>query len=163
MNNVPTVLVITCLLMSLAPAQADERRRSGTDTARHPSIADDGGADHRAGAVRSRGAPFARGVPVDPAKEQFWSDKCVQQRARGWGHTGDCDSPAYTGAGRDLRPGTGWHSGGYRRYPGAPAGGGYPGRPFHPSGGAVIIVPSTRDQAPGVRGRPDRSGFSGNR
>jgi hypothetical protein len=38
----------------------------------------------------------------DPAVRQYWSDRCVQQRARGWGQTADCDNPAYSGG---YRPG----------------------------------------------------------
>lgn len=35
---------------------------------------------------------------MDPAVEQFWSDRCVQQRRdRSRPHTKDCDNPAYTG------------------------------------------------------------------
>jgi hypothetical protein len=132
-NNVLLVLVMASMLISLTSVQADERRRSGTDTARHPSIGRDGGDDHRAGADSIRGTPPVRGVTVDPAVQQYWSNKCVQQRARGWGQTGDCDSPAYTGGGRDVyRRGAPHDRRGYGRYPGPSAGGYDPYRPSYP-------------------------------
>jgi hypothetical protein len=158
------VLLATSMLISLTSVQADERRRSGTDTARHPSIVRDGGTDDRVGAGSNRGAPPMRRVPVDPAVEQYWSNKCLQQRARGWGHTGDCDSPAYTGGGRDLYRGSAPRNGrGYGRYPGTSTGGYYRGRPSHPGGEPVIIVPENRGGDPYVPGRAGRGGFSGNR
>lgn len=42
---------------------------------------------------------------IDPAVEQFWSDRCVQQRRdRSRPHTKDCDNPAYTGGYRGREP-----------------------------------------------------------
>jgi hypothetical protein len=160
-NKVLLVLVMASMLTSV---QADERRRSGSDTARHPTIGRDGGADHRVGADSIRGTPPVRGVPVEPALEQYWSNKCVQQRARGWGHTGDCDSPAYTGGGRDLyRRSARRYGRGYGRYPGPSAGGYDPYRPSYPGSEAVIIVPGKRGGVPYDPGRSGRSGFSGSR
>ena len=98
-RTLPRRLVACLFGACLLPAavQADERRQSGTDTARQSA----------------RSAPLtspSSGIgtvyegrtlqeQIDPAVRQYWSDKCVQQRARGWGHTGDCRHPAYSGAG----------------------------------------------------------------
>jgi hypothetical protein len=42
---------------------------------------------------------------IDPAVEQFWSDRCVQQRRdRNRPHTKDCDNPAYSGGYRARDP-----------------------------------------------------------
>jgi len=43
------------------------------------------------------GPAMAEPRRVDPAVEQFWSDRCVQQRRDRRPHTKDCDNPAYTG------------------------------------------------------------------
>lgn len=89
--------LLGCLL--LAAAQADERRHSDADTSRHgPPPAKPTGPAR----LLPQGArPPAQGrtllEDVDPAVRQYWSDKCVQQRARGWGNTGDCNHPAYSG------------------------------------------------------------------
>lgn len=65
---------------------------------------------------------------IDPAVEQFWSDRCVQQRRdRSRPHTKDCDNPAYTGGAHARDPyrhhqsppygyGSGWGSS-HRRGP----------------------------------------------
>lgn len=111
----PAITAIAVLVLGLLPslAEADERRRSGTDTSRHPP----GGmarsterqpAHERTGerlvmpSVRGQGATMME--RVDPAVRQYWSSKCVQQRARGWGHTGDCNHPAYSGSGYGAAP-----------------------------------------------------------
>jgi len=163
-SNVLLLLVAMSLLISLTPIQADERRRSGTDTARHPSTGRDGDTDHRVGADSIRGVPPVRRMPIDPAVEQYWSNKCVQQRARGWGNTGDCDSPAYTGGGRDLHRGRARNDGrGYGRYSGPSLDAYDPRRPSYPGSEAVNIVPRNRGGGPYKPGRFGQSGFSGNR
>jgi len=97
------LMLLAALLFGAGAAAADERRHSGEDTSRHPRR-DDGQAyrppPRLSAGRRSYDDPL---VGSSPAERQYWSDRCVQQRARGWGSTGDCDSPAYTG-GYDRRP-----------------------------------------------------------
>ncbi len=119
--------LLLCLL--LAPAQADERRQSGTDTGRH--VAPRAAPSAPASAQRLRRQSVRRSVDdrtlledIDPAVRQYWSQKCVQQRARGWGHTGDCNHPAYSGGYDGRAP---------LVVPYDPRGRGYPSR-IHPEG-----------------------------
>lgn len=100
------------LLSCLPPTvlSAAERRQSGEDTARHATQSAEPGSGGRQRAGERLVTPSAR-VPgptlmeaVDPAVRQYWSDKCVQQRARGWGHIGDCNHPAYAGSGYGIAP-----------------------------------------------------------
>lgn len=110
-----TAAALLCLW--LPPVLADERRLSNGDTARrsagqardlpaHPRDLTDSRVRNRIEA-NSGGTP----VPANPAVRQYWSDRCVQQRARGWGHTGDCESPAYHGGG--VRKRHRWYRGGW--------------------------------------------------
>jgi hypothetical protein len=97
-------LPLLLLLAGVAPA--DERRQSDRDTARHPARSEASApadvGQPSAGPQRAR-TPAVQGrrptplEELDPAVRQYWSDKCVQQRARGWGQTGDCNHPAYSG------------------------------------------------------------------
>ncbi|WP_200236413.1 hypothetical protein [Thiohalocapsa halophila] len=105
-------VVVLGFLSCLPPAvlSAAERRQSGEDTARHaPQGASAGSAGSRGSGARLV-TPSARAPrptlmeAVDPAVRQYWSNKCVQQRARGWGHTGDCNHPAYSGSGYGRAP-----------------------------------------------------------
>lgn len=114
MHGVAVVLFFTAVLLSPMSMQADERRRSGTDTARHRDGTVDQLTGQTTGLGRIRSAPARIIVPADPAVRRYWSDKCVQQRARGWGHSGDCEHPTYHGGygGRHYR----WYPG--NRYPG---------------------------------------------
>lgn len=148
-SNVLLILLCIPLISLPASSQADERRRSGTDTDRHSSVDRHDRSDHRSGAGAVRGAWSDKTAPRDPAVEYYWSNKCVQQRARGWGHTGDCDSPAYTGGSRDLYRGYPRHNRqGQRRYPG---------------GEPVIIVPANSGGVAQETDGTGRSGFSGGR
>lgn len=91
-------LLCGLLLLAFASANADERRKGGTDTKRHPSrpsAALNAPRQSNVFQLQPRGEPGLK--RTDPAARQYWSDKCLQQRERGWGHTPDCDSPAYTG------------------------------------------------------------------
>jgi hypothetical protein len=103
----PAILLSLLSLLSLSslpPAQADEHRLSGGDTARQ-SAAQSRGLPAQPKVTNRIGASSgSTPVPADPAERQYWSDRCVQQRARGWGHTGDCESPAYHGGGVRKRP-----------------------------------------------------------
>lgn len=106
MRSVRICFLVGLVLLVSGVTVADERRKGGTDTQRHPSKASRTLTDrHPPKALRSDGDGQTRLERVDPAVRQYWSDRCVQQRARGWGQTGDCDSPAYTGgnARRDGR------------------------------------------------------------
>jgi len=99
--------LLACLL--LATGQADERRLSGEDTARHPTSRALPSMPAPAPSMPSPAPSLRFQSPsspahdrtlledIDPAVRQYWSDKCVQQRARGWGYTGDCNHPAYSG------------------------------------------------------------------
>ena len=95
------------LLSCLPPAvlSAAERRQSGEDTARHAAQGVEHAGKRRYGSGERLVTPSARAPgptvmeAIDPAVRQYWSNKCLQQRARGWGHTGDCNHPAYSGSG----------------------------------------------------------------
>jgi hypothetical protein len=104
---------LACLLAAAAASGADTERHHGSgDTSRHPARPP---AHARPPAFPARDGPQA--PPPAPATG-YWSDKCARQRASSlgvWGHTPDCDNPAYTG--------------GY--YP-APYGYGYGPRPGRP-------------------------------
>lgn len=105
----PARLACRALLLTLAlstSVQADERRQAGEDTARHPALTEHPAAPRggmQAPAPGRLPTPAVRGgeptllEDIDPAVRQYWSGKCTQQRARGWGHTGDCKHPAYSG------------------------------------------------------------------
>jgi hypothetical protein len=103
-----TLRCLSCMLLLLsADMPADERRHAGHDSARHGVAADP--AHRPAPAAPSRfsgGAAPARTLQeqIDPAVRHYWSERCVQQRARGWGHTGDCKHPPYSGAGYGAAP-----------------------------------------------------------
>jgi hypothetical protein len=96
-------LLLLLFQLTVVPATlADERRHSGADTERHPArtVSPKTPASHgdqRLLTPSVRGRERTLLEEVDPAVRQYWSDKCVQQRARGWGHTGDCNHPAYSG------------------------------------------------------------------
>ncbi|MGB5831281.1 MAG: hypothetical protein WBG92_04730 [Thiohalocapsa sp.] len=110
MRSLCCIAVLAWLLLGAVFAQGDERRQSDRDTGRHPTV--DGGPDRTRG-VTIQGPSAPAREPRDPAVRQYWSGKCLQQRARGWGHSGDCESPAYHGGGASR--GAGWYPGG--RYP----------------------------------------------
>jgi len=105
-------VVVLGLLSCLPPAvlSAAERRQSGEDTARHATQGAQPGSGPPQGSSERLVTPSARAPgptlmeAVDPAVRQYWSNKCVQQRARGWGHTDDCNHPAYSGSGYGRAP-----------------------------------------------------------
>ncbi len=89
-------MVLIGLVATAPMAGADERahprgetRRHSTESGQQPQSAGAGLVDRDHGTIS--------GAPADPGLHPFWSERCVEQRARGWGHTGDCDNPAYTG------------------------------------------------------------------
>ena len=119
-------------LLPALMAIADERRTGGNDTARHPAPAempeagaasaiDENGIQDR----RHKRRPRTGTRGVDPAVQQFWSERCVQQRRAGLPHSKDCDNPAYTGGAALVRP-----------HPFRPYGRGddwYPYQPYRPA------------------------------
>ncbi len=94
-------------LLSSVGAAADERRQSTRDTSRD-SVPTGQSVSPKRDAATGRlsvGAPQRTlQEEIDPAVRQYWSSKCVQQRERGWGHTGDCTHPAYSGSGYGAAP-----------------------------------------------------------
>lgn len=96
------VLLALALICVVAPVSSEPRVRGGDETARHPVGSDEPARkpdDWSPGKRRPIGT-------IDPAVQQFWSERCVQQRRYGLPHTKDCDNPAYTGgsAHRPYRP-----------------------------------------------------------
>ena len=96
--------LLTAVLFGLsATPGAEERNRSGKDTSRHgprePPRSSIGAGDVRLQSRPGASYGLTEAERRDPAVRQYWSSKCVQQRSRGWGHSGDCESPAYTGGG----------------------------------------------------------------
>jgi hypothetical protein len=147
------VIVALVFSVSMSGLALGESRSRGTgDVARHP----DSVAKREMASVRVRGRERPIVVPTpDPAVENFWSDRCVEQRRYGRSHTKDCDNPAYTGGGypyadpyRSYAP-----YGGYRLGPYVPRRGGVnidrgglPGSPLNREwdhrpgrGGAIIL------------------------
>ena len=105
--------LLAALVLLAGTALAEERHRPDRDTSRHPGDRDRPPAEDRGPSGFSAARePLTAAERRDPAVRQFWSDKCVQQRARGWGHTGDCENPAYSGSHPPRwRP---YYGGGYR-------------------------------------------------
>lgn len=147
MNRVPPIfLSLITLFWAPLPTgqpQADERSPGSSDTSRR------GSQEHRHPTDKRGG--LSAGIPdrtlqeqVDPAIRQFWTDRCVDQRAASQSHTRDCDNPAYSGGGY------GW--GDPYSYPGY--------RPSYPGGntviinrgGTVVMPPQYRGGTPPARG-----------
>jgi len=97
----PANLFFIALLSMFAlifQVQAGERSAGSSDTSRRTS------SGHRHPTEEQRhfsggSADATLQEQVDPAVRQFWSDRCVNQRASGRSHSGDCNHPAYSGAG----------------------------------------------------------------
>jgi hypothetical protein len=100
LSALPAAILMALLsLLALPSAQADERRLSGGDTQRQSVVERREFPAPPQVTERIGASSGSTPVPTDPAVRQYWSDRCVQQRARGWGHTGDCESPVYHGGG----------------------------------------------------------------
>lgn len=97
----PTLLALT-LIFAAGPVCAEPRVRGGDDTARHGGASGETVPKAEEWSPRPR-RPSGSGT-IDPAVQQFWSERCVQQRRYGLPHTKDCDNPAYTGGGGAYRP-----------------------------------------------------------
>lgn len=100
-------------LLPALVALPDERRTSGSDTARRAAPAEMPEQEAAAASVIGedgiqdrwhKPGPRTGTRGIDPAVQQFWSERCVQQRRAGLPHTKDCDNPAYTGGAAPARP-----------------------------------------------------------
>ena len=114
-----TLLSMLALIVQL---QAGERSSGSSDTSRRTSSGHGHATDDQRYLSGGRADPTLQ-EQVDPAVRQFWSDKCVNQRASGRSHSMDCDHPAYSGGGY------GWVD--PYRYPRY--------RPSYPGGNTLII------------------------
>ncbi|HBG96928.1 MAG TPA: hypothetical protein DDY14_16735 [Chromatiaceae bacterium] len=89
--------IIIALLISPTWTQAGNHRLSGGHHAHNPVAGYTFRSKRPQHRNRIQGSRYDTLPPTDPALRQYWSNRCMQQPVRGWGHTGDCESPAYHG------------------------------------------------------------------